>query len=161
MQKPGSELVGHSGNDEIGTPQWLFDWLDKRFWFNFDAASSVENAKTENYTTIYGLYLDGEMADDSVSGLTAPWSARRVFVNPPYSTELMRQFVEKAILERNSAHCIVMLLKYDASTKTGKLIRENFHLEYLPRVKYEGMNQAATFPSVIAIAIPDAPREKK
>mgnify|MGYP001571270140 CR=1 FL=1 len=46
-------------------------------------------------------------------------------------------------------------MKYDASTVNGRLLRENFHLEYLPRIKYKGMAHGATFASVLAINRPD------
>jgi phage N-6-adenine-methyltransferase len=158
--KAGQELTGHSGNNEIGTPQWLFDVLDRRFKFTFDAAASHGNAKCKEYATVDGLY-DGTTLNgapysfDHRSGLELPWEGRRVFCNPPYSHPLMGKFIQKAIEERNTAEAIVMLVKYDASTKNGKLLRDHFHLEYLPRIKYEGKDQVATFPSVVAIIRPD------
>lgn len=155
--KPGQELVGHSKNDEIGTPQWLFDWLDRRFNFDYDAAASHENAKCWRYSTAEATWTaDGHRMKGD--GLTYSWEALRVFVNPPYSRPLMGQFIEKAIEERNDAEIVVMLVKYDASTANARLIRDHFHIEYLPRVKYEGMEQGATFPSVVAIVRPDVPR---
>lgn len=155
--KAGNELTGHSGNDEIGTPQGLFDWLNRRFLFSFDAAASHENHKLPFYATIDGLFYDlsGGVRTEASDGLTASWNDLRVFVNPPYSQPLMGQFIQKAIDERNSAQIIVLLVKFDPSTKNGRLLMDNFHLEYLPRVKYDGMKHAATFPSVVAIAKPD------
>jgi len=192
----GADLAGHSGNDEIGTPQWLFDMLDRRFQFDYDAAASHENRKTHIYSTVDGtfscgsygpwvgppqLYVDGD-------GLGFRWKGRRVFVNPPYSRPLMGQFIQKAIDERNNAEVVVMAVKYDASTENGRLLREHFHLEYLPRIQYEYPKAvieemrakaeatarkkgktlpanwtppAATFPSVIAIVKPDFIRPGK
>ena len=153
----GNELTGHSGNDSIETPQWLFNALDRRFRFDYDAAASHENAKCHFYSTVEGTFSKGYNSpfepelNDLHDGLANGWSSRRVFVNPPYSRPLMSQFIEKAIEERNEAEIIVMLVKFDPSTENGRLLMDNFHLEYLPRVKYGGMDHAATFPSVVAM----------
>lgn len=148
-------MNGSSGNDEIGTPYELFHWLDRRFAFTFDAASSHENAKTQHHATVDGCYLNKVERYTAKTGLEVEWANLRVFVNPPYSRPLFRQFIDKAIAERNNANIIVMLAKYDPSTENGRLLREHFHLEYVPRIKYDGQEQGATFSSVIAIARPD------
>lgn len=157
MPKSAAALNGSSGNDEVGTPDWLYRWLDQWFAFNYDAAASHTNRKTNRYSTVEGTWLVGGQMIGSGDGVSYPWQAKRVFVNPPYSRPLMRQFIEKAIAERNNAEIIVMLVKYDASTENGRLLRENFHLEYMPRVKFDGQEQGATFATVIAIARPDFP----
>jgi hypothetical protein len=158
----GVKLVGHSGNDEITTPDGLYLWLHKRFQFDYDAAAGHENARCKTYSTVEGTFrkgaewgFDGPAQIDSLDGLRQDWDCRRVFVNPPYSRPLMGQFIDKAIAERNNAACIVMLVKFDPSTENGRKLMAHFHLEYLPRIKYGGMESAATFPSVIAIARPD------
>ena len=161
----GNELTGHSGNDEIGTPRWLFNSLDRRFQFTYDAAASHENALCDTYSTVEGTFrkwradedprLWNPQEIDALDGLRQEWFERRAFVNPPYSQPLMGQFIEKAIEERNDAQIIVMLVKYDPSTKNGRLLQSHFHLEYLPRIKYDGMKNAATFASVVAIVKPD------
>lgn len=165
LTKPGQELVGHSGNDEIGTPRWLYDDLNRRFQFDYDAAASADNFKCLPWSGADGTYhldIGNQLVRiDGRDGLTFPWAGRRVFVNPPYSAPLMGQFIEKAIEERNAAEIVVMLVKYDASTANGRLLREHFHLEYLKRIRYEGMSQGATFPSVVAIVRPDPPTKPR
>ena len=158
----GARLTGHSGNDEIGTPKPLFNWLERRFQFNYDAAASHVNALTTHYSTSEGTPR-GHGNQLTMDGLTYPWANWRVFVNPPYSTALMRAFVEKAIEERNNAEIIVMLVKYDPSTATGRLLddRRYFHLEQPMRVKFDGMTSASTFPVVVAIVKPDPWRAGK
>jgi len=157
-----TQMNGHTGNNEIGTPQELFDWLNRRFKFNYDAAASDDNAKCDWYSTVTHtiapvLWVDDRALLDmfDLDGLTYEWRGKRVFVNPPYGRGIFTQFIEKAMDERSNAEIIVMLAKYDASTRNGRLLRDHFHLEYLPRIKYEGMTQAAPFPSVIAIARQD------
>ena len=166
----GARLTGHSGNDEIGTPPALYRWLARRFQFNYDAAASHETAKVVTYSTVNGTYRrsrasasafdaswDTNVKIDTLDGLRQEWNNRRVFVNPPYSTALMRAFVEKAIEERNNAEVIVMLVKYDPTTVTGRLLddRRYFHLEQPMRVKFDGMTASSTFPVVVAIAKPE------
>lgn len=68
--------------DDRGTPQWLFDALNKEHQFTVDAAAAPHNAKCERYWTI----------DDD--GLSQPWTNERVWCNPPYSN--LRPWIEKA-----------------------------------------------------------------
>lgn len=154
----GARLTGHSGNDEIGTPQALYDWLDRRFRFNYDAAAGHGTAKCDLYSTTGGtwsLFGSGGLID-ARDGLALPWGGKRVFCNPPYSTALMRAFLEKGITERNNAEVIVFLVKYDPSTADGRLLDSPyFHLEDAMRVKFEGMTSASTFPVRVAIVKPD------
>ena len=151
------QMMGSSKNNEIGTPDDLFQYLDLRFGFTYDAAASHENAKCKVYSTLGGTYFT-QYGDprllDLKDGLGCPWRGRRVYVNPPYGHPWFRLFIEKAISERDNADIIVMLAKYDPSTENGRLLREHFHLEYLPRIRYDGMDNVATFPSAIAIAKP-------
>ena len=164
MPTSAAALNGSSGDNEIGTPDDLFAWLMRRFRFDYDAFASHENALLPFYSTEDGTWqghsrpTPGQLVAEQgyrQTGLTYPWSGRRVFWNPPYGRGIFRQAIDKAISERNSVSISVGLVKYDASTENGRLLRENFHLEYLPRIKYKGMTAAATFPSVLAINRPD------
>jgi len=160
--KPGRELVGHSGNDEIGTPQWLFLQLMARYRFNYDAAASVANAKCESFSTVSGTYdVERDRPEDYRDGLTYPWFGKRVFVNPPYSSPLFSQFIGKAIEERNNAEIIVMLVKWDTSTANARRLRQYAHIEEVPRITYEGQKSPASFASAIAIIRPDFIRPGK
>ena len=156
MPASAAALNGSSGDNEIGTPDDLFAWLMRRFRFDYDAFASRENARLSVYSTVDGTFVDGVPAlPERQDGLTFPWAGWRVFWNPPYGRGVFRAAIEKAVAERNNVEVSVGLVKYDASTYNGWLLRENFHLEYLPRVRYKGMTAAATFPSVLAINRPD------
>jgi hypothetical protein len=165
--KPGNELTGHSGNDEIMTPRGLFDWLNRRFLFDYDAFASHENTLRAFYSTETGTFEKTTSNSfwmlDERGGLNYPWADRRVFLNPPYSQPLMGQAIEKCIEERNNAQIIVGLFKFDPSTANGRLLMDEryFHLEPQPRIKYGGMKSAATFASAIVIAKPDVWRPGK
>jgi hypothetical protein len=166
--KPGNELVGHSGNDELTTPIELFDWLNRRFVFDYDAFASHKNSLCEIYSTETGTFEKTALGGsfwmlDERDGFTYPWAGLRVFLNPPYSSPLMGQAIEKCIEERNNAQIIVGLFKFDPSTKNGRMLMDEryFHLEPQPRIRYGGMKSAATFASAIVIAKPDVWRPGK
>lgn len=163
MPKPGRELQGHSGNDEIGTPDDLFEWLNRRFQFDYDAFASHENALREDYSTVDGTFctdrpLDGNPSGPSLiehlDGFDFPWAGCRVFANPPYSAGMIMRFAVKAYAERDSAAIIVGLVKWDTSTEASRFLTTFCHVEPLPRIKYKGMAQAATFASAIVIVKP-------
>jgi site-specific DNA-methyltransferase (adenine-specific) len=62
-----------SASDDWPTPSWLVDQLATEFGaFDLDPAATAGNAKAPRYFT----------EDDD--GLSQPWCARRVFLNPPY-----------------------------------------------------------------------------
>lgn len=160
MSTNGARLTGHTGNDEIGTPLALYRWLDSRFRFDYDAAASADTFKADTYSTAEGTFRFEHgweiVTIDDRDGLRFSWAGRRVFVNPPYSTALMRAFLEKGIAERNTAEIIVFLAKYDPSTANGRLLDgPHFHLEDAMRVKFEGQEHASTFPVRVAIVKPD------
>ncbi len=167
MSELSKKLNGYTGNDELRTPAYLWDWLNRRFQFNLDAAASHANAKTDIYCTAEGTFASGRgvlapppWLDDD--GLTYSWACSRVFVNPPYSRPLLGQFIAKAIEERDRANIIVMLVKCDTSTGNYRLLQQYAHIEHLRRVRYEDeagkLLPAATFASCIAILRPSEPK---
>lgn len=165
MSELSNKLNGHSGNDELRTPGYLWDWLNRRFRFDYDAAASHENHRSGSYSTIDGSFVETPSGHTQISpadGLMFSWGHRRVFVNPPYSRPLLGQFIEKAIAERDKAEIIVMLVKCDTSTENYRLLAAHAHIEYLGRVRYESetgkLLPAATFASCIAILRPTEPR---
>lgn len=156
-------MQGSSKNDEIGTPLDMYRWLDKRYKFDYDAAASFELHKASTFSTKDGTYRLGLSASenehfeqiDPLDGLHQEWYNRRVFCNPPYSRGLFGSFIDKAIDERNSAEIIVMLVKADTSTKNWQRLEAYAHIDLLKRVKYQGMDQGATFASALALIRPD------
>lgn len=162
MSLSAADLNGHTGDNEIGTPDDLFAWLNRRFQFGYDAAASHDNHLLPMYSTVDGTFAVTSLAAvgggadvlpiSTASGLQYSWGGGRVFCNPPYGRGIYTDFINKAIIESPSAEVIVLLGKYDSSTANGKLLRDNFHLEYLSRIKYKGMTTAAPFASVLAIS---------
>ena len=165
MPTEGTKLTGHSRNDELRTPDYIYDWLNRRFAFNFDAAASHENRRCWEYATVEGKFEadgSGYWLTGTEDGLTCLWEDYRVFVNPPYSRGLLEAFVDKAIEERDNAEIIVMLVKVDTSTRWWRKLAEASHIEFLRRVRYLDETgkplPAATFASAIAIIRPSEPK---
>lgn len=105
------------------TPQYVFDWLDKRFNFNLDGCANNLNALHKNFIGDGGLRPDFLTFDDSeVCNLIGGYSLK-IFVNPPYSNPL--PFVKRAAELKQAGHLVVMLLPADKSTKWYSVIQEN------------------------------------
>lgn len=112
-----------NGCDEFETPDWLFNALNERFNFNFDAACNLDNCKVD--ISQFGTILTPLFRD----GLTHSLSNKRVFCNPPYSQKF--KWIEKAKTEvQNGCPVCVMILPC-----TMEVLREikGFHYDVLPR----------------------------
>jgi len=92
--------------DEWGTPQELFDELDREFNFTLDPCANLERLLKPGMA-LYHKWL---------SGLFPPWTDHRVFVNPPYSGRNIERWIRKADDESKRCEVIVMLIPV---TKTG------------------------------------------
>lgn len=109
--------------DDWATPGYIYGPLNEEFSFNFDPCP---------------LHHDIERWD----GLEIEWKERN-FINPPYSVELKKLFVLKAIEESKKGKLCVMLIPVSTSTKL-------FHDHILPnkkeirfvkrRIKFKGIN---------------------
>jgi site-specific DNA-methyltransferase (adenine-specific) len=169
-----------SARTEYGTPQPLFDWLDSQFAFNLDAAALPSNAKHPKFFS---------PADN---GLTQSWEGRTAFLNPPYGRGIA-SWIDKARDEAMHARALVVMLlpaRVDANWyrryvmscdgEAGRLLRSNYRPDnqvlwlrwsglitgihfYEDRVKFDGLDTGAPFPSAIVVHAhpsrrPPAPR---
>lgn len=114
-------------NDDVCTPKWLFEQLNREFQFSLDAAASRENALLNTYYT---------KQDDALS---KPWPVR-TFCNPPYSQKAgpLSRWVEYGYEQSQKYwQVVVMLVIGDVSTR-----HREFALKYaseirdMPRVKF-------------------------
>lgn len=77
-----------SSNSELwGTPQELFNALDKEFNFTLDVCATPELSKCKRYF------------DPETDGLKQNWDNERCFLNPPYGKKIS-EWVKKASLAR-------------------------------------------------------------
>ena len=95
-------------SDNRLTPKSVYDELNQEFHFCFDPCP----------------YNEGEILND---GLLIEWGKSN-FVNPPYSPELKKAFILKAIEEKAKGNTSVLLLPAQTGTKL-------FHDIILPNAK--------------------------
>lgn len=102
-------------NNEWGTPDWLFQELEKEFHFDIDLCAVRNNSKTTVFYLDYlqdKVYMGGVWAYMKLKDVTTYHKC--AFMNPPYSNP--KPFIEKAW--EDSKYCkIVCLVKCDPSTR--------------------------------------------
>lgn len=92
-----------TGKDDWGTPQKLFDVLNKEFHFTLDPCANKNNYKCAKYYT------------KEQDGLAQSWIGETVFCNPPYSRKTKSNagqiaWVEKCYKEAQKGCTVVMLI---------------------------------------------------
>lgn len=88
-----------TGKDDWGTPQDLFDALDKEFGFTLDACADDNNHKCAKYYTV------------EQDGLAQSWAGETVFCNPPYSKRGgQAKWIEKCYTEASKNKIIAVAL---------------------------------------------------
>jgi len=92
----GRDVIFSKKSDEWGTPDKLFNGLDKLFNFTLDPCATPENAKCKKFYT---------KEDD---GLSQSWRGESVFINPPYSQ--VGKWIEKAYNEAGMGDAEVVML---------------------------------------------------
>jgi site-specific DNA-methyltransferase (adenine-specific) len=129
-----------SNTNEWATPQALFDRLNRIFQFTLDPACTPENAKCAKYYT----------AKDN--GLAQSWLGERVFLNPPYSREIV-QWVAKAREEADQGALVVGLLPARTDTRWWhEHVQGHAEIHFFAgRLKFGNVGSGAPFPSALAI----------
>ena len=129
--------------DEWETPQWLFDILDKQYYFTFDCCANKTNCKkgyySSDFETIYGDIINQKMC----------------WINPPFSKalEMFRHFFK--VVEKG-----VAIYRCDNfETKIWQeVIFPNASWVFIPnkRIAYEGISgKGSRFPSaLIGVNVP-------
>jgi site-specific DNA-methyltransferase (adenine-specific) len=140
--------------DEWGTPQWLFDLLDREFHFSLDAAASGENRKC-------GAYFD-----KFVSGLDHEWTRlSATYLNPPYSAGNIDKFMQKAYEESQKGALVVCLVPVSGDRWWIDWALKAQEIRYIRgRVKFVGydidgnpVNGSPMFSSCVVIFWPKEP----
>lgn len=88
-----------TGSDSWGTPQWLYDFLDKSFGpFDLDPCADDKNAKCARYFT---------EADD---GLKQTWTGK-AFVNMPYSDleAWLKKAYDSVYVDKTLDRCVLLM----------------------------------------------------
>ena len=135
MDENSRRVMHSSAKSDWGTPQKLFDHLDRLFKFKLDVCATDSTAKC-NY------YFDKE--DD---GLDRQWPVISCWMNPPYGRGI------GAWIDKAAKHKCVALLPARPDTRWFQTVWE--HAETIcfmqGRVKFEGAQNGAPFPTAIAV----------
>lgn len=95
--------------DEWGTPNQIFDKLNKEFCFTLDAAANEKNAKCKVYFDKQTDALQMDWCEHARGG--------NIWLNPPYSKGNVERFMQKAYEEsEKSIGAVVCLVPVDFST---------------------------------------------
>ena len=131
-----NDLMFSSKTDLWGTPQDLFNELNKEFCFTLDVCALPENAKCKRYYT------------PKINGLLQKWDGV-CWCNPPYGRQIGK-WVEKAA---NVNALVVMLLPARTDTKWfHKYIYNKAEIRFIKgRLKFGNAKNNAPFPSMIVI----------
>ena len=127
--------------DDWGTPQALYESLDKEFGFDIDVCAHEGNHKHERYWTI---------EDD---GLSKDWTGMKCYMNPPYGRGIgawIRKAADSA--ERGGGTIVVGLLPCRTDTAWwGDVMRASEIRFIRGRLHFSEAQNAAPFPSCIVI----------
>ena len=132
-----------SDNHCWGTPQYIYDELNKEFAFTLDACADSTNYKHPNYFS------------EQDNALTKDWFGR-VFMNPPYG-RVIGEWIKKAYLEsQTNAEVVVCLIPARTDTAYWHDYVMKGEIRFIRgRLKFEDGNrkaaQSAPFPSAIVI----------
>ena len=90
-----------SSEDEAWrTPPYVFDYFNRKYKFNFDAAATPKNAMTRGYFTKVENALEKNWCK----------KGRKIWLNPPYSRH-MGEWIKKAY-EESQKGCLVAVLLF-------------------------------------------------
>lgn len=121
-----------------GTPQELFDRLNQKFHFTLDVCALPENAKCKRF------YSPKE------NGLQQKWSGV-CWMNPPYGREI-EQWMQKALRESERGATVVCLVPARTDTEWWHKYALHGEIRFIRgRVKFQGADATAPFPSAIVI----------
>ena len=116
---------GHTNGKTKGIvpcPQWVVDWAATQVGgaFDLDVAALPENAKAPRFFTA------------KEDGLKQRWTAKRIWVNPPYHREFLIKWVRKAYqaAQRGARVCCLLPLWPGSDWFTDYLLRGQFAFLY-------------------------------
>lgn len=142
-----SPALYSSRSEEWETPQVLFDALDREFHFTLDPCATRLNAKCPKFY------------DKNKDGLSQDWSGQRVFMNPPYGSEI-GTWMHKARHEAARGALVVCLVHARTDTRWWheNVEEKADEVRFIRgRLKFERLGSktcSAPFPSALVIYRP-------
>ena len=138
-----TEVMFSQATDVWGTPQWLFEALDKEFGFTLDPCSDGTNAKCAKFYSIHD------------SGLLKDWGTEPVFMNPPYSQ--CQDWMRKAYGAAQEGATVVCLVPSRTDTDWWHRYAMKGEIRLLRgRLKFGDATNSAPFPSAVVVFRPVA-----
>ncbi len=140
------EPLFSSASEEWETPPAFYDFVNREFSFELDAAATPRNAKCDRFLT---------KVED---GLVTPWNCERVWLNPPYGRGIIAPWMQRAALFGGQGATVVCLVH----ARTDTAFWHNFVMAHAReirfvrgRLKFLDMDKrelsGATFPSVLVV----------
>lgn len=138
-----NSVLFSSKKEDWGTPIDFYNKLDNEFHFTLDVCANDNNHKCKNYYT------------EKENGLIQDWSNNICFCNPPYGRKIY-DWVKKCYYESKKDNTtVVLLIPSRTDTKYFHEFlynKENVELRFIKgRLKFEGADNCAPFPSLIAV----------
>ena len=132
---------GKTQTDVWGTPQWLFDALDKEFGFTLDPCSDGKNQKVAKHYT------------SQENGLLRDWGTETVFMNPPYSE--CDAWMRKAYGSAQEGATVVCLVPSRTDTDWWHRFAMKGEVRLLRgRLRFGDAEANAPFPSAVVVFRP-------
>ena len=146
MDAKSMQTLTSSERHDWPTPRAFFAAADRLFVeehggpFELDAAASSSNAKCDRFF------------DESDNGLRQPWSARRVWLNPPYGSAIP-VWITKAIEESRRGAIVAVLIPARVDTVWfHNAAAAAAEIRFVKgRITFAGAAHAAPFPSALLI----------
>jgi phage N-6-adenine-methyltransferase len=132
---------GATQTDVWGTPQWLFDALDKEFGFTLDPCTDGTNSKCAKFFSA------------KENGLLRDWGTDSVFMNPPYSE--CEEWMRKAYGAAQEGATVVCLVPARTDTFWWHEYAMKGEVRLLRgRLKFGSSDGLAPFPSAVIVFRP-------
>lgn len=124
--------------DDWGTPQRLFDELDREFHFERDVCANRNNFKVTRYW------------DEGDDGLSKEWIGT-VWMNPPYGRGI-DMWLKKAFESRATATIVCLIPSRTDSQWWHRYVMQADEIRFIKgRLRFQGAKDGAPFPSAIVI----------
>lgn len=137
-----------TGNNNWGTPQWLFDRLNSVFHFTLDPCADDTNHKCDAYYTI------------EQDGLAQTWGGQTVFCNPPYERKTkahpgQEDWIEKCCIESQLNHITSVMLipaRTDVKAQHNYVFPNAKYVCFVKgRLRFNDQDDPAPFPSELVV----------
>lgn len=131
-----------SNKQDWETPQDLFDALNREFKLTIDVCANEKNRKCERFFS------------EEDDGLKQNWEGETVWCNPPYTSKLQDQFVEKCFYEskKPGTTCVMLIPARTDTDRFHRYIYGKAEVRFIKgRLHFSGEKNPAPFPSMIVI----------